>query len=218
MEIRRVWAVYYSATGTTDRAVNTVAEELAARLELPLERVPFTRPAERAADHAFTAEDLVVVGSPTYAGRLPNKIAPDFRRALRGGGALAVPLVLFGNRSYDNALAELAALLAENGFRPVAAGAFVGRHAFTDKLGEGRPDWDDRAELRRFAGEIAEKFSISQPSVSRHLDVLKQAEIVTAERRGNQIIYSLNLSVMQEMYIQLTDLLTRREEERYECP
>ena len=157
MEIRRVWAVYYSATGTTDRAVNTVAEELAARLELPLERVPFTRPAERAADHAFTAEDLVVVGSPTYAGRLPNKIAPDFRRALRGGGALAVPLVLFGNRSYDNALAELAALLTENGFRPVAAGAFVGRHAFTDKLGEGRPDWDDRAELRRFAGEIADK-------------------------------------------------------------
>ena len=68
------------------------------------------------------------------------------------------------------------------------------------------------------AGEIAEKFSISQPSVSRHLDVLKQAEIVTAERRGNQIIYSLNLSVMQEMYIQLTDLLTRGEEKAYECP
>lgn len=67
------------------------------------------------------------------------------------------------------------------------------------------------------AGEIAEKFSISQPSVSRHLDVLKQAEIITAERRGNQIIYSLNLSVVQEMYIQLTDLLTRGEEKSYEC-
>ena len=157
MEIKRVAALCYSATGTTDRAVNTVAEELAGRLGVPLERVPLTRPAERARDYAFTAEDLVVVGSPTYAGRMPNKIAPDFRRALRGGGALAVPLVLFGNRSYDNSLAELTALLAANGFRPVAAGAFVGRHAFTDKLGEGRPDWDDRAEMRRFAGEIADK-------------------------------------------------------------
>ena len=67
------------------------------------------------------------------------------------------------------------------------------------------------------AGEIAEKISTSQPSVSRHLDVLKQAEIITAERRGNQIIYSLNLSVVQEMYIQLTDLLTRGEEKPYEC-
>ncbi|MBQ8852585.1 MAG: winged helix-turn-helix transcriptional regulator [Oscillibacter sp.] len=61
------------------------------------------------------------------------------------------------------------------------------------------------------AGEIAEQFDISQPSISRHLDVLKHAEIVTAERRGNQIIYSLNLSVMQEMYLHLTELLGTRE-------
>lgn len=56
------------------------------------------------------------------------------------------------------------------------------------------------------AGEIAECFHISQPSISRHLDVLKRAEIVTAERRANQIFYSLNLSVMQEILIKLKDL------------
>lgn len=56
------------------------------------------------------------------------------------------------------------------------------------------------------AGEIAEHFNISQPSISRHLDVLKRAEIITAERKANQIFYSLNLSVLQEIYIQLTDL------------
>ena len=58
------------------------------------------------------------------------------------------------------------------------------------------------------AGEIAEHFDISQQSISRHLDVLKHAEIVTSERKGNQIIYSLNLSVMQEMYIKLSKLLS----------
>lgn len=57
------------------------------------------------------------------------------------------------------------------------------------------------------AGEIAERFDISQPSVSRHLDVLKRAEIVTAERRANQIIYSLNLSAVQEIWVALTELL-----------
>lgn len=86
MEITKVWALYYSATGTTDKAVNTIAEELAAQLTLPIERLSFTRPAERTGTHLFTAEDLVVVGSPTYAGRLPNKIAPDFRSGLPGGG------------------------------------------------------------------------------------------------------------------------------------
>lgn len=70
------------------------------------------------------------------------------------------------------------------------------------------------------AGEIANHFNISQPSISRHLDVLKRAEIVTAERKANQIIYSLNLSVMQEMYIELSTLFDVNIEKRgepYEC-
>ncbi|MCC8099671.1 MAG: autorepressor SdpR family transcription factor [Clostridiales bacterium] len=62
------------------------------------------------------------------------------------------------------------------------------------------------------AGEIAEQFDISQPSVSRHLDVLKRAEIVTATRKANQIIYSLNLSVMEELYVELTGLLGKAPE------
>lgn len=56
------------------------------------------------------------------------------------------------------------------------------------------------------AGEIVEQFDIAQPSVSRHLDVLKKAEIVTAERRGNQVIYSLNLSAVQEMMVYISEL------------
>lgn len=65
------------------------------------------------------------------------------------------------------------------------------------------------------AGEIADHFDISQPSISRHLDVLKRAEIVTAERKANQIIYSLNLSAVQEMMVEITGLLERREEPEY---
>lgn len=71
------------------------------------------------------------------------------------------------------------------------------------------------------AGEIADHFDISQPSVSRHLDILKQAEIVTAERKANQIIYSLNLSVMEEIFMQLSDLFQIKEGMQggctYEC-
>lgn len=105
MKPQRVCALYYSATGTTDRVVNTIAEALAQKLELPLERFGFTKPAERDKEYHFTENDLVVVGSPTYAGKLPNKILPDFQTRLHGGGALAVAVVLFGNRSYDNSLA-----------------------------------------------------------------------------------------------------------------
>lgn len=62
------------------------------------------------------------------------------------------------------------------------------------------------------AGEIAEHFQIAQPSVSRHLDVLKKAEIITVERRGTQLIYSLNLSAVQEIYVYLTELFETKPE------
>jgi len=70
------------------------------------------------------------------------------------------------------------------------------------------------------AGEIVEQFDIAQPSISRHLDVLKKAELVTSERRGNQIIYSLNMSAMEELLLYVTELLSPRadQEVSHECP
>lgn len=48
------------------------------------------------------------------------------------------------------------------------------------------------------AGEIADRFSISKPSISHHLNILKQARIVQDERQGQNMLYSLNLTVIQE--------------------
>lgn len=49
------------------------------------------------------------------------------------------------------------------------------------------------------AGEIAECFSISKPSISHHLNILKQAGLILDERKGQNIVYSLNTSVMEEL-------------------
>jgi ArsR family transcriptional regulator len=49
------------------------------------------------------------------------------------------------------------------------------------------------------AGEIAEHFQISKPSISHHLNVLKQSHLVMDERQGQNIIYSLNATVFEEL-------------------
>ncbi|HMR91649.1 MAG TPA: autorepressor SdpR family transcription factor [Chitinophagaceae bacterium] len=49
------------------------------------------------------------------------------------------------------------------------------------------------------AGEIAEKFSMSWPSISHHLDLLKQARLVTSEKEGQYVYYSLNTTVVDEI-------------------
>jgi len=49
------------------------------------------------------------------------------------------------------------------------------------------------------AGEIAEQFSISAPSISHHLEILKRAQLIGAEKNGQFIIYSLNTTVLDDM-------------------
>jgi len=51
------------------------------------------------------------------------------------------------------------------------------------------------------AGEIADRFQKSWPTISYHLEILKQAELITEEKRGKYIIYSLNTTVFQEIII-----------------
>jgi len=49
------------------------------------------------------------------------------------------------------------------------------------------------------AGDIAKNFAITLPSLSHHLNVLKQAGLITFQRQGQELIYSLNLSVFEEV-------------------
>jgi DNA-binding transcriptional ArsR family regulator len=49
------------------------------------------------------------------------------------------------------------------------------------------------------AGEIADSFSISKPSISHHLDLLRQAGLVVSVKEGQFVLYSLNTTVMDEM-------------------
>lgn len=49
------------------------------------------------------------------------------------------------------------------------------------------------------AGEIAERFNISKPSISHHLDVLKRADLITGEKKGQYIEYSLNTTILEDV-------------------
>lgn len=49
------------------------------------------------------------------------------------------------------------------------------------------------------AGEISEKFNISKPSISHHLDILKRADLITCEKKGQFVEYSLNTSILEDL-------------------
>ncbi len=49
------------------------------------------------------------------------------------------------------------------------------------------------------AGEIAKNFNISKPSISHHLDILKRADLITSEKKGQFIKYSLNTTILEDL-------------------
>ncbi len=68
------------------------------------------------------------------------------------------------------------------------------------------------------AGEIAEAFALSKPTLSHHFSVLEKAGLIRSERRGNFIVYALQASVLEEVAVTLMDLAAstsrRRKKER----
>lgn len=156
MERKKVWAVYFSATDTTKKTVLTIADEAARLLGAEREDYDFTLPGMRENGFAAGKDDLVIFGTPVYAGCVPNVLL-KYLATIQGNGALAVPVVLFGNRNFDDGLIELRDILENTGFHTVAAAAFVGEHSFSKTLAAGRPDADDMKEALAFAGKVAEK-------------------------------------------------------------
>ena len=60
------------------------------------------------------------------------------------------------------------------------------------------------------AGEIADQFSISKPSISHHLDLLRQAGLVVSVKEGQFVYYSLNTTVMDEMLKWIINLQSQK--------
>lgn len=56
------------------------------------------------------------------------------------------------------------------------------------------------------AGEIASQFDMSKPSISHHLDLLRQAELISSIKKGQFVVYSLNTTLLDELLSWIIDL------------
>lgn len=153
MDIQQVKLVYFSPTGTTKKVLESIARGIDFG---DVERVDLTPPDAVQETFPPFSDELVVFGAPVYGGRLPVEAVHRFRQ-LRARDTLAVLIVVYGNREFDDALLELKDLSVDLGFLPFAAGAFIGEHSFaTDDLpiANGRPDRVDIQKAMGFGAEI----------------------------------------------------------------
>ena len=152
-----IHAVYFSPTGSSRTIAQEAASVLAQNLSLThAEDWDWTFPEGRAAAYTVSAGDVLVFAFPVYAGRVPRLLIEPLER-LAGQGAHVVPLAVYGNRHYDDALLEAVELLYTRQFSILTAGAFVAEHSYTSKVGTGRPDAQDMAALADFASKAAKR-------------------------------------------------------------
>lgn len=147
---KETWLIaHFSPTGATARVARMIAEGTGCEtMEWDL-----TKPGEQAPAESF---DALMLALPVYGGRVPQ-LALERLRRLRGENTPAVAVAVYGNRHYDDALADEKAALTENGFRVIAAGAFIGEHSIVRAIGAGRPDEKDREAALRFGEAIERK-------------------------------------------------------------
>ena len=109
---KKVYGMYFSGTGTTKKMVTYIASELAKKVGYEYEAYDFTPPAVRKEVKSYEQGDIVVLGTPVIAGRVPNLLL-KYLDTVVGNGAYGVPVVLFGNRNFDDALIELRNIMEE---------------------------------------------------------------------------------------------------------
>ena len=170
MDINFVGALYFSPTYTTRTVVETIALAIRQKIEekcgkdLFYKSINVTTPVMRQAhgNPQFSKDDIVVFGVPVYIGRVPNLIR-DYFASIKGNGAIGIPVVVYGNRAFDDALIELKDIMQGNGFRCITAAAFIGEHSFSYTLGGGRPDAEDIQKATAYGEEIACKIIEGYP-------------------------------------------------------
>ena len=165
MNIESTGLIYFSPTQTTKKVIEGIAQGLQATTE---QYFDLTLPDAIAQTCQEFTQDLAIIGAPVYAGRLPSVMLSRFKQ-IKGNGRPAVIVVVYGNRAYEDALIELRNIALEVGFKPIAAGAFIGEHSYSTSdlpIAAGRPDAEDMVKAHAFGKAIREKFmtGISRPS------------------------------------------------------
>jgi ferredoxin len=171
MEVKQIKLIYFSATGTTQKVLESIAKGIAVE---DVEHINLTLPEGAQQTIPPFSDELVVIGAPVYGGRLPVD-AINRLKQLKANKTLAVLIVVYGNRDFEDALLELKNLTIELGFNPVAGGAFIGEHSFATKdvpIANGRPDSLDVQKAMDFGAIIKDKVTALQsPDAQMDLEI-----------------------------------------------
>lgn len=152
-----IYSIYFSPTQGTKKITNLLADEWKDYQEIDLCEDTSKLEKEK---KIFSEQDVCFFGVPSYGGRVPA-VAVERIQNFIGNHAKAILVVAYGNRHYDDTLLELYHILKERDFQCVGAVTAIAEHSIMRQFGAGRPDEEDREQLKQFAKQI--KIRVENP-------------------------------------------------------
>ena len=150
--------IIFSPTGGTKAAVNAIAApwegeskiiDLVSKSTVPEEEI-------------IEADDLVIIGMPVYAGRIPAYAAARLAK-IKGNGAKCAVVAVYGNRAFEDAIIETSDIAKECGLVVCAAAGAVAEHSIARNVAAGRPDGADNKILAEFGEKMIKAMQEGKP-------------------------------------------------------
>ena len=144
--------IIFSPTGGTEKVAHIIGKqwsESTTKIDLSDPRTDFS-------GCDINKEDRVLIAMPSFGGRAPA-VAIERLKKIAGNGAKCTLVCVYGNRAYEDTLAEIEDAAKECGFQVVAAVAAVAQHSIIPQYAANRPDAFDENQLAEFARQIADK-------------------------------------------------------------
>lgn len=161
-----LYNIYFSAKGTTQKCADYVSSIIksydlnqkasAVRVALAATNDGYNIVSHNLLNTDFNeklelaAGDTLLLSMPVYGGFIPSHCI-NMIKLIKGDNTPAIILAIFGNRHFDNALIQMKDLVEANGFKVIAAGAFLAEHSIFPTVAHGRPDTKDFLCMEEFA-------------------------------------------------------------------
>lgn len=144
--------IVFSPTGGTEKVAHIIGRQWSENTI----KIDLSDPKADFSGYTINEEDRVLVAMPSFGGRAPAAAIERLRK-IAGNGGKCTLVCVYGNRAYEDTLAEMEDAAKECGFRVVAAVAAVAQHSILPQYAAGRPDTSDKKQLEQFAEQIAGK-------------------------------------------------------------
>lgn len=157
-----VYEITFSPTGGTKKAADIFTKSFSPESTY----VDLASQKTDCSAYSFQSEDICIVSVPSYGGRVPD-VAVRRLKQMKGDGAKAVLIVVYGNRHYDDTFAELQDVLEEAGFVCIAGVAAIAEHSIMRQFAANRPNERDEKELAEFARRV--RLAVEEGNISGDL-------------------------------------------------